>query len=412
MDNQELPLRVATGDDWDAVSRLLTTAFGDAFDPDRDRIGRTVFEPDRTLLATDGDQLAGVAAAYTRNMTVPGAIVPAAHVTMVGVSPTHRRRGLLRHLMQRQLSDVYDAGHEPFAVLWASEGRIYQRFGYGLAATKLAFEIDAREVHLAAPDGFAPGRLRAAEPAAAQTELAKVYDQVRAERPGWVSRDDRWWGDVLADPPSRRKGSTELRAVLHQGPSGVDGYALWRVKGSWDDGGPAGEVLVREVVAADPTAYVALWRFLLSVDLTRSATYWFGATDEPLLSLANEPRRLGARLGDALWVRIVDVGPALSARRYAAGVDVVIEVADDLLPGNAGCWRLVADASGRGQCARTEAPADLACDIAALGAAYLGGTTFGALAAAGRIEARRPGALAPASAAFGWHRAPSPVEVF
>src|SRR5690606_3971888 len=113
----------------------------------------------------------------------------------------------------------------------------------------------------------------------------------------------------------------------------------------------------------------------------------------------------GARLADALWVRVVDVPAALSARRYVAPVDVVLEVTDDLLPGNAGRWRLVADASGVARCTRTEAPADLACDVAALGAAYLGGASLGALGAAGRVVERRPGALAAASVAFGWHRA-------
>src|SRR5690606_513793 len=116
----------------------------------------------RTLVVTDGAALVGVAGAFTRDMTVPGAVVPAAHVTMVGVAPTHRRRGLLRRLMHRQLREVYEARREPFAVLWASEGRIYQRFGYGLATTKLSLEIDTTEVRLAEPEGYMSGRLRAA----------------------------------------------------------------------------------------------------------------------------------------------------------------------------------------------------------------------------------------------------------
>ena len=55
---------------------------------------------------------------------------------------------------------------------------------------------------------------------------------------------------------------------------------------------------------------------------------------------------------------------------------------------------------------------DLACDIRALGAAYLGGTSLDALATAGRVREVRPGTLATASIAFGWHRVPSAIEVF
>lgn len=412
MQTDELPLRAATSDDWDSISRLLSNVFNDPFDEDVAEADRAIFEAERTLVATDRDEIVGTAGAFTRDMTVPGAIVPAAHVTMVGVAPEYRRRGLLRRMMRRQLDEVYEAGREPFAVLWASEGRIYPRFGYGLAAARLLFEIDTREVVLAEPGSYSPGRLRASDPATARNELAKVYDQLRADRPGWIGRDERWWGYVLQDLPSRRQGATELRVTLHEGQSGVDGYALWRVKSSWDYGGPQSRVQVREVIAADPSAYVSLWRFLLSVDQTRSAHYGFGAPDEPLIYLAGEPRRLGGRLGDALWVRLVNVGTALAARRYAAPVDLVIDVTDTLLPRNSGGWRLRADGSGTATATRTAEPADLACDVAALGAVYLGGGSLGTLAAAGRIQERRPGAVAAADAAFGWHRAPSGLEVF
>jgi predicted acetyltransferase len=415
MNADGLPIRSATPEDWEATSRLLFTVFNDTYDEELERAEHAVYEPDRALVVTDGDEIVGNAGILTRDMTVPGAVVPAAHVTAVGVAPTHRRRGLLRRLMIHQLRDVRDAGREPIAALWATEGRIYQRFGYGLATTKLSFEIDAREVRLADPEfaaESAPSRLRAGEPTAVQSELAKVYEQLRADRPGWSSRDEQWWTYLLSDVPSRRQGATERRAVLHEGQSGVDGYALWRVKSAWDGKGPSGEVTVHEVVATTLTGYVDLWRFLLSVDLTRSARYFFGAVDEPLLYLANEPRRLGGRFGDALWVRIVDVEAALSSRRYASTVDVVIDVTDDLLPENAGRWRLTADASGAGTAARTDAPPDLECDVSVLGAAYLGGTSLAALAAAGRVRELSAGAVAEASVALGWHRAPSATEIF
>jgi len=410
----ELPIRVGTPEDWDAVSRLLFTAFNDTFDDEQSRVERGIYEPDRTLLTVDGDDIVGIGAAFTRDLTVPGAVVPTAHVTMVSVSPTHRRRGLLRNTMTRQLTEVRAAGQEPIAALWASEGRIYQRYGYGLATARVGFDIDAREVRLTDPPAGeqAGGRIRSVEATAVLTELAKVYEQLRVDRPGWSSRDDRWWAYHLADLPARRHGSTEARTIVHEGPSGVDGYALWRVKNSWDAGGPNGEVIVNELLATNPTAYVQLWRFLLSVDLTRSARYWSGSVDEPLLYLANEPRRLGARLADGLWVRVVDVGAALSARRYAAPVDVVLDVTDDLLTENSGRWRLVADASGAGRCTRTDAEPDLAFDVSVLGAAYLGGASLGSLAAAGRVTELRAGALGPATAALGWYRPPSAIEVF
>src|SRR5205814_55783 len=87
----------------------------------------------------------------------------------------------------------------------------------------------------------------------------------------------------------------------------------WRVRGEWSPSGPRGEVMVREVVTATTEAYRSIWHHLLTVDLTRSTSWWYGAVDEPLQFLVDEPRRLGSRMGDALWVRLVALPAAATA---------------------------------------------------------------------------------------------------
>nr|WP_277349840.1 GNAT family N-acetyltransferase [Planosporangium thailandense] len=400
-----------TIDDLPHMTDVVGAAFGEELTAEQIEKERLVFEPTRAhVVDHDEDGTVAHAGAYTRDVTVPGATVPAAHVTGVGVRPTHRRRGLLTRLMVHQLREVRERG-EPIALLWASEGRIYQRFGYGLAALCHSFTADRREIRLAGPDGAPVGRLRDATPEQVRKELQQVYERVRAERPGWSSRDDSWWSWRLHDAPGRRHGYTERRAVLCDGPDGVDGYALWRRKGEWTDTGPKGEVEVVELVAATPAAYRALWDFLFAVDLTRTVSYRFAAADEPLRYLVNEPRALGEKASDSLWVRVVDVPAALSARRYAAPVDLALEVSDNLIAENTGRWRLTGDADGA-VCAPTTDAADLACDVADLGALYLGGTGLGTLAAAGRVRELRAGAVTAAAAAFGWRRQPSALDIF
>ncbi|MPZ29036.1 MAG: GNAT family N-acetyltransferase [Micromonosporaceae bacterium] len=407
----ELPIRPATAEDWPAISGLMSTAFHETFDEETHEIERSVFEPDRSLVIYDPDRggpLVAHAAAFTRDLTVPGETVPAAHVSLVGVLSTHRRRGLLTRLMHRQLPEL----PEPVAVLWASEGRIYPRFGYGLASQKISLSADTREVRL--PHPAEPGRLRTVPPTEARGDLARLYEAARPDRPGWSSRSDAWWSYRLADPASHRHGATERRVTLHESNAGeVDGYALWRAKSDWSTAGPQGEVQVAEAIAADPDAYLALWRFLFSIDLTRTVTLRLAGLAEPLLHLADEPRRLGVTLGDGLFIRIVDLPAALTARRYAAPLDLVLEVTDPLLPRNAGRWRLTVTAGGdKATCVRVDEPADLACDTADLAAAYLGGGSLAALGAAGRVRELRPDALAAASTGFGWHQAPAGIEVF
>jgi predicted acetyltransferase len=403
----DITIEVPSADDWDDIFLTAQTGFNQEPDDKIRDFKRKLFEPERALVARRDGEIVGTAGIFTRQLAVPGAVVPTAHVTLIAVVPTARRRGILNRFMRQQFVDARAAG-EPIAALWASEGRIYQRYGYGLAARRLSLSVDTREVRLS--DRFpSVGRLREAEPVDVVEALAKVYDEAFIRNPGWSERTPNHWDFI--DPESWRDGASRRRAVVHEGDHGVDGYALWRVKSAWDDSGPVGEVYVQEQITTTPEAYASIWRFLLTLDLTRATMAWACSVDEPLLFMVNEPRRMAARQNDALWVRIVDVPGALAARRYAADVDVVIGVTDTHLPENTGRWRLSGSPEGA-RCESTVDPADLSCDIMALGAAYLGGTPLASLAAAGLVREHSPGALAAAAAAFGWYQTPSSIEVF
>jgi predicted acetyltransferase len=129
--------------------------------------------------------------------------------------------------------------------------------------------------------------------------------------------------------------------------------------------------------------------------------------DHPLFLLLSLPRRARYRMGDGLWVRIVDLPAALSGRAYGEGGPLVLEVRDAVCEWNDGRWKLE-----DGVCERTDAEPDLALDVSALGSAYLGGFTFTGLALAGRVEELQPGAIARADAMFGTSRQPWCPELF
>ncbi|MFI6073386.1 GNAT family N-acetyltransferase [Actinoplanes sp. NPDC051343] len=402
-------LRPATPADLDAISDLLEFVFHETQTESRRAAEQAMTETDRSLIAEHDDRVVGHATALTRDLTVPGAIIPAAHVTGVGVAPTHRRRGILTELMRKQLEGLAAAGREPIAVLWASESAIYPRFGYGPASARLSLEIANREVRLTAPPATPPnGRLRLIKPATVADELAAVYERVRAGRVGFSSRGEKWWKHLLADHNDEHGEQTGRRGVLYEDDRGPAGYALWRAEGKWTEWGPDGVIGVREMVADGPEAYDAIWRFLLGIDLTRTVKHWHAAVDEPVQYLVDDPRRLGRRHLDGLWIRIVDLPAALEARQYTTAVETVVEVSDPLIPANQGRWRL-SGGPDKVTCTRTDEAPDFACTITELGAAYLGGTSLAALAAAGRVR-QLTGNLP--SVAFGWHRQPNAIEVF
>ncbi len=415
--DESYPVRPITEDEFTDMYLVDEHAFHTAWpaEPEIEHF-RGRYEFDRSLAAFDGDLIAGSACAFSLLLSVPGEVLAAAGVSGVAVRPTHRRRGILRRLMTRQLADIHDGG-EAVAALWASESGIYGRFGYGLASQVASFAIETGDRLLAPGAPSDPGlKLRVADPQRSRHELAKVYDTLLPSRPGLFARDDRWWDAALYDPDYRRHGRAPLRCVLAEDSAGPRGYVLYAASPHWDeDGIPAATIGIRELMADSPAVVAGLWDDLLSRDLTGEVVAWNRPVDDPLLHLLADPRRARARFRDGLWVRLVDLPAALAKRRYAAAADVVIEVADEICPWNAGTWRLrVQGPSGAAEasCERTSDPADLSLPAAALGAAYLGGTRLGALAGAGLVSELRPGALAAASAAMSWDPAPWCPMVF
>ena len=199
-------------------------------------------------------------------------------------------------------------------------------------------------------------RLRITEPQAAAAELAKVYDHALANQPGFPTRNDAWWDRVLFDPEEDRGGSSPLRCVLAEDDSGPRGYTLYKGKGGWDDDSflPDSLLDVHELVATDPAAGAALWHDVLGRDLVTEVTARLRPVDDPVLFQLLDPRRARPVVHDALWVRIIDLPAALSRRAYSCPVDVVLEVTDELLPDNAGRWRLRAGGPDGGRPLRAD----------------------------------------------------------
>lgn len=401
MGNAPYPLRPIREAEFRDYTAVMEEAFGKVPSPVFTENIRSVTDLDRTLGAFDGTDIVGTAATYDLTMTVPGGPRPVAGVTQVSVLPSHQRRGLLTALMTRQLTDLHENG-ESVAALHASEAAIYARYGYGAASWQVGFTVHRGEGGFIAgsPDGDT--RLRTVDPQEAWPRLSAVYDAFAPTCPGMPARDGAWWNRRLYDPEQDRAGYGPLLCVTSDEG---DGYALFAVRAGWADDLPAGEVTVRELIATTPAAYASLWRQLLNRDLISTVHASMRPVDDPLRHLVADPRRLRARVADALWVRLVDVRAALAERAYAAPVDVVIEVTDPTCVWNRGRWHLSGDATGA-VCERSVKSADIAVRVEHLGAAYLGGTGLASLGRAGLVRELRSGALPALSRALGWDPQP------
>jgi predicted acetyltransferase len=412
-DDPALQLRPATAQEWPAFLQAMSGAFGETPSGPYLDTPPPVAEMDRSLGLWDGDQVVATSGIYSRTLTVPGAVVPCAGITWVTVAPTHRRRGVLTSIMRRQLTEIRDQGREPVAALWASESSIYGRFGYAPATLRGGLTGRSERLRLRPDLDLGAGRVAAVPLETYRPAAAAVYDAVRRFVPGNLARDERWWDRRLRDEPGERDGATERRFLLHTEPDGtVTGYAAYRMKGGWTDGGePDGTLIVEEVRARSTPAYASLWKVLLSVDLVRTTQVPMASADDPLKQMLADPRALNVRPTDALWVRLVDVGAALSARRYPTNINLVFEVRDEFCPWNTDRWHVWGHPAGA-FCDRTDRDPDLVLGIEALSAAYLGGVSLATLQAAGRVTELSPGAVTLASTAFFWPVTPWCPEEF
>jgi predicted acetyltransferase len=404
----DVTIRPIHQDEFPAYVRANEASFSSVPSEEDYERERSLNEPERSFAAFDGDEMIGTAGVFTMPMTIPGAELAVGYVTAVGVKPTHRRRGVATRLMRHQLDEAHERG-ELVDVLYASEGGIYGRFGYGLASFALAFDMESSR------SGFVvtyepSGAVRLVELGDALEDVLAVQTEVRVTRPGMVGLDRTRLDYALHEHGPAR--DLPRLAVLHEGDAGVDGYAIYRVRHDWPGGIPHSELEVRDLQATTAGANADLWRFLFDVDLTERVRSWIRPVDEPLVHLVAEPRRLRATLRDNLWLRLVDVGSALASRRYAAAGRVVLEVRDPFGPWNDGRYALEAGQDGGSAAGRTTEEPDLACTASDMGAVYLGGTSWRQLHRAGRVTERTPGALDRADAMFAWDPAPWCPYVF
>ena len=395
-----IEIRNADPSEYRAVVDTVATAFLDrpaSLDAIAESMHRN-WEPARSWIAVDDGKVAGVFRSWPTELTVPGgATLTAAAVGPVTVLPTHRRRGILNGLAAAEDRAIRERG-EAVALLHASEYGIYGRYGYGPGTRSADWTINT--VASGGVHGTPTGSIELL-PVDATTRalLEQLHDGQRLRQAGEVTRREVDWVAYLGieETPwgSRWKGWV----AVHRDASGEpDGYV--RYQGESKEHGllPGGILKVNEIVGLDDDAYADLLRFVIEVDLVRTVKLENRPVTERARWLVRNARAVSEDPSwDSVWVRLFDVRAALEARTYEQARRLVLEVID---PGAAGGrWCLELDAGPDGaRCLETSRSPDLTLPVAALGAAYLGGTRLRDITVGTGFEEHRAGALADADA--------------
>ena len=408
--------RVIEPGELDAVIDLLAVAFGAGPTAPEDlrKDVTTLAETDRILVVEDDGLFVGTAAAYSLTAALPGGSAGMCAVTMVSVLPTYRRRGLLSTLIEAVHDQAVERG-EPLSGLTASEGGIYRRFGYGVAARTQRVCVDTRrtaEVPVGpavAGEGAAsrsvPGRMRLVSKEQADTILPEVWDRHWRRVPGELDRTPAFWVEAALENEHVKAGASERFVAVHDDADGrPDGFVTYRIAQSWTSGGTNHECRVQMLGAASDEVEAELLRFLFDIDLVGTVTWGNAPVDLPLRYRLADPRAVTVTdEADHLWLRPLDVPRCLAARRYALKDELVVTVVDDRRP--AGGTFLLAGGPDGAECAPTDRDADLVLGIADLGSVLAGGTSWHTLQRAGRIREEAAGAVDRADALFRSERA-------
>jgi predicted acetyltransferase len=395
-----LEVRPITLDEADAFRECTLVTFGSDQPDDPtggDRV-RALIAPGRAWAAFDRGTIVATAGTFAHTLGVPGGALAMAGLTMVSVRPTHRRRGLLRELIRLHLEDARAHG-EAFSGLWASEGTIYGRFGYGIAIESYALALDTRGALAAVGE---PDACEWVELREARERLPAIYARAIADRPGALHRSDAWWRERRYLEGQRGGASLRRHVIARRGEQDV-GYVQFRQRPGLAAGLPAGTTEIIELVAVDARAEATLWRLVAGIDLFPTAKWWNAPRDTVLPWIVEDPRRLERRVTETLWLRIDDVAATLAGRRYAD--DGALRFA-----ANGATWELTVDA-GAARCARVDAAPELDFAGTTLGSVFLGGVSVAALAQAGKLTGTSR-AIARADRMFGWPVAAWIPEVF
>ncbi len=414
-------------DEAEVAAWFRTEALGFANEPSEEFAAaeRTVLPVDHMVGVWRGSEPVAVAGWYPFMLTVPGGgRIPVAGLCDVAVLPDARRQGHLRAMVEHVHNQARERGLDA-AVLTASAGSIYERFGYGAATLEARWQVDVRTTAPRPPGELRPGGtpLGSSGPGGpgahsrevvAGCEAAEILAALEARvpaRPGALARTPDWWR-LVTGPFEHWKGGGRVSTMLLRPPGqigsdAVVGAAVYRLHPGVDHGVQEWRLEVLDLLASDPEVEAALWEALWELDHVRTIAPRIRPVDEPLRWRLGDPRQLKVTsVVDFCWLCPLDVAALLTSRRYRVEVGITLEVVDAFDPATSGTFRLEGGPAGA-SCTRVGAgSADLRLSAATLGMLALGGHGAVALADSGRVEERRPGALDSFDAAIVEPRAP------
>lgn len=278
---------------------------------------RAVYDPERGFGLAD--EPIATFTSWSATINTGTGLYPIDLISDVTVQASHRRQGLMRSLMTRDLRDAKDRG-ELFATLTAADALLYGRFGFGVATTERTLEVETdSRFSMARPSN---GTVVFAKPSEI-TELRKeLFEQFHAESFFSIERPSYYW---QADFEFQQSKPRDDRAIVHlDGQGNPDGAAVFT--------NTTTEVTIHDLLSRDTGAELEMLQFLAQLEGPTKLIWKHCYDPRHPLPWALSDRRLvhTTQEADGVWARIVDVAGALEARSFEHDGEVAFEVVDPI----------------------------------------------------------------------------------
>ncbi|MBL8714760.1 MAG: GNAT family N-acetyltransferase [Myxococcales bacterium] len=350
-----------------AFAPIVALAFGTALEDIAPWFERAGFPNLRVL--SDGDRVLGGLLRVPMAQWFGGRSVATNGVAGVAVAAEERGAGVAGEMMRSFLRETRARG-VPLSTLYPATVPLYQRAGYERAGARHRVSVLAERL-VTGERGLSVTPLLQEDP-----EVLALHATFAARRDGYLDRGPYLWDRIFRP----RKGQHHAFGV--RGPHSLEGYVVYTNK---QEHGHDTEIQVLDLVAATGRAVRRLLQLLSDHRSLANRVTWHGASPD-VFTMALPDRRHELVAVDHWMLRIVDLPTALGERGFPRVPDGVLEldVEDEVLPDNAGRWRVVVE-GGRAKVARGGSGA-LRLDVRALAALYSGYLSVHALAQLDRVD--------------------------
>lgn len=395
-----IEIRSVRPDEMEAYGRIVSYVFASEEGMEDELKGT---QPEWTTCGFVDGKLVSTLATLPFTVRLNGVACPMGGVTAVGTLPEQRRRGLLRQIMTEALGTMRDRGQN-LAILWASMGAIYQRFGYGLSTAHVNYSFDPRYVQLE-HDTPVPGHVELVSKDDSFPIIKQNYIEWATPRNLCIHRSTFMWTVNTLRPP--KKDAPVFTAIYRDEHGQSRGHIVYTTEDrTTPEPKPSQVMSISDFVALNLDATRGLWNYIRRHDLVGRVEVRGAPEDDVIPDLLLEPRMLNRKTSDGIWMRVVDAEKALAQRPYGARGELTFAIANDTeCPWNNGTYLLETDGPSA-HVTRTDREPELTMSpntLASLISGYRPATHF---LRAGRLEEHRSGAALRADAIFRSEYAP------